>query len=124
MKLATLLRFSEDDYTGAPDWFRTFLGSLNQMVDSIGPLVQHNIDLDNNILGERQTLTVTNGVPITVRLRTLKTTPSFVRVGYAAGYVGVAAITKYNVDGTLQVTVNFTGTQPTSSVSITVYFEP
>lgn len=124
MKLQALKRYNKDDYPNAADWFLTFLDNLNSTIDILNPLLTHNIDLDNNILGERQTVTLTHATPISIKMRSLKQQPRFVRVGFASGYVGIGAISTYNTDGTLMVTVYFQGTLPTAPVSTVLYFEP
>src|SRR4051812_34029008 len=103
MKVRSFKRFSADDFRGSPNWFLDFIDSLNPMIDSLNPLLANNIDIDNNLLAERQSVTVSHGVPVTVTLRSLTAIPRLVRVGYAAGYVGSAAITSYNGDGSVQV---------------------
>jgi hypothetical protein len=124
VKVRPFRRFSDDDYPGAPTWFSDFLNTINPMVDGLNPLLANNIDIDNNLLAERQTVTLQHGVAIAIRLQRLKVIPRLVRVGYAAGYVGVGAITSYNTDGTFAVTVYFQGTAPTGPVQTTLVFEP
>ena len=40
------------------------------------------------------------------------------------GYIGTAAITNYNTDGSLQVTMYFVGTVPTSAQQVELIVEP
>jgi len=124
VKIRPLKRFLQDDYRSAPQWFFDFLGSLNQAVDTLNPALQNGLDLDNNMTAERQQVTVTHNVPITVRMRRIGTTPRLVRLGYAAGYVGTANVTAYKSDGGVTVTVFFLGTVPTTAVSVVLIFEP
>jgi hypothetical protein len=124
MKISALNRFNIDDYSNSPQWFQNFLNNLNTIVINLNNLIQNNVDLTYNILCERQTVSLKHGVPITITLRSLKTRPTLVRVGYASGYVGTGAITAYNTSGTLQVTVYFSGTAPTGAVSTVLVFEP
>lgn len=124
MKVRTFKRFSDDDYGQAPSWFLDFIDALNPMVDSLNPLLANNIDLDNNMLGERQTVLLSHGVPIIIKLQKLRQVPRFVRVGYAAGYVGLGGITTYLNDGTFYVTVWFLGIVPNVPVSTILFFEP
>jgi hypothetical protein len=100
------------------------LGNLNLIIDTLNPLVQNNIDIDNNLLAERQTVTLSHNTAIQIKMQKLAQQPRIVRVGYASGYIGVGAITGYNTDGTLEVTVYFVGTAPTSPVSTVLIFEP
>lgn len=124
MKLNTFKRYNKEDYSGATDWFLTFLDNINTTIDSLNPLITHNIDIDNNLLAERQIVTLSHGVPIRIKLRSLRIRPTLVRVGYAAGFVGVGAITAYNTDGTISVTVFFLGTPPSVPVLTTLVLEP
>lgn len=126
MKIQSFRRFTMQDYTGAPTWFQNFLNALDPMIDTLNFLLQNNIDLDNNILGERQTISLKHNVPITVKMKTLgQTRPNIVTVGYAQGFIGSAAITAYNADGTVDVTVFFQGAiLPTGSVSTMLFFQP
>jgi hypothetical protein len=124
MKIRPFTRFSQDDYRGSPVWFWNFLGNLNLMVDTLNAALQSNLDIDNNLLAERQTVSVSHNVPVTLRMKKLTSTPRLVRLGYANGYIGTAAISKYNTDGSLQVTVYFLGTVPTSAQSVVLIFEP
>lgn len=75
-------------------------------------------------MAERHTISVVHGVSINVRMISLKAAPKLVRVGYANGYVGVGAINQYNADGTVQVTVYFLGTPPTTAIPTVLVFEP
>ena len=124
MKISPFRRFNSDDYPSAASYFSDFLGSLNVIVDALNNLLQNNIDITYNMAAERQTQMMTHGVAQNIKLNTLKQTPSLVRVGYAGGYVATAAITNYNSDGTVQVTVYFQGTAPTTPVSTLLVFEP
>jgi hypothetical protein len=124
MKIRPLPRFLQDDYPTAGSWFYNFLGNLNLIIDTLNPLVQGNIDTFYNIQCERQTVTLSHATAIQIKLQTLTAIPRFVRVGYAAGYVGVAAITSYNTDGTFDITVYFQGTAPTAAVATMLIFEP
>jgi hypothetical protein len=124
MKVRPLPRFSRDDYRAADAWFYDFLDGLNVVVDALNPVFANGLDIDNNLISERRTLAITHGVPINVRLNVLKSRPTLVRVGYAAGYVGHGAITKYNSDGTIAVTVYFLGTPPAGAVNTTIVLEP
>jgi len=124
MKIRPLPRFLQDDYKSASSWFYTFLGNMNLIIDTLNPLIQNNVDIDNNLLAERQIVTLSHNTPITIKLQKLTAIPRLVRVGYAAGYVGVGAITGYNTDGTFQVTVYFVGTAPTAAVATTLVMEP
>lgn len=124
MKIQSLKRYNSDDYSDAPDWFSDFLSNINSTIDTLNPLLQNNVDIDNNLLAERQIVKLSHGVAVKVRLRTLKVRPSLVRVGYASGFVGVGAITAYNTDGTYSVTVFFLGTPPTAPVLAVLVLEP
>jgi hypothetical protein len=124
MKVRTFKRFADDDYPHAPQWFLDHLDALNPMIDALNPLLANNIDIDNNMLAERQTVTLSHNTPIQIKLQKLKTTPFIVLVGYAHGYIGHGAITSYNNDGMFYVTVFFLGTIPTSPVSTTLVFLP
>lgn len=101
-----------------------FLDNINTTIDMLNPLIQNGIDIDNNMTSERQVVTLSHGVAIKISLRKLSIRPALVRVGYAAGHVGVGAITTYNADGSLNVTVYFQGTAPTAAVATTLIFEP
>jgi hypothetical protein len=57
-------------------------------------------------------------------MKKLTSAPKLVRLGYAGGYIGTAAITGYNTDGSIVVTVFFVGTVPTSAQSCVLVFEP
>lgn len=124
MKVAQLRRLNSDDYHNAPEWFLTFVDNMNVMIDNLNPLLQNGIDIDNNITAERQTVTLSHATPIKIKLNRLTTTPKIVRVGYAAGLVGVAAITAFNADGTITITVYFQGTPPTTPILTTLVMEP
>ena len=124
MQIRPLPRFLQDDYPSAGAWFYNFLGNLNSIIDTINPLIQSGIDTFYNINCERQTVTLSHNTPIQITLKTLDAIPRFVRVGYAAGYIGVGAITSYNTNGTFMVTVYFVGTAPTAAVSTMLIFEP
>lgn len=124
MKVMTLRRFSDDDYPNAQPWFLDFLNNLNPVIDTINPLFANNITIDDNLAAERQTVTLSHGVPVLIKLQTLKLVPRLVRVGFANGYVGVAGITNYLNDGTFYVTVYFQGTPPVVPVLTTLVIEP
>lgn len=125
MKIRPFLRFNSDDYPQAPSWFLTYLNMINPMIDTLNVLLFNQIDTFYNIAAERQTVTLSHGVPIQIKLRSLNQIPYLVRVGYAAGYVGVGAITGYNTDGTIMVTVWFQdATPPTSPVATLLVLEP
>lgn len=124
MKIVPFQRFNVDDYRNSQPWFQLFLDNMNFMVLTLNALLQRNIDIDNNLLAERQIVKLSHNVPITIKLQSLKTQASLVRVGFAAGFIGIGAITTYNPDGTLQVTVYFQGTIPTVPVTTTLIFEP
>lgn len=124
MKFRPFLRFNSDDYPKAEPWFLTYLNMINPMIDTLNVMLANNIDTTWNIAAERQTVLLSHGVPIQIKLRSLNQIPFLVRVGYASGYVGVGAITTYNTDGTLMVTVWFQGTPPTSPVSTLLVLEP
>lgn len=124
MKIRQFRRFNRDDYRAAPDWFLNFLDNLNLMVDQLNVLLQNNIDIDNNLLAERRTLSVTHNTPINVTMQKLTQQPYLVRAGYASGHVVTGCnITGYNSDGSVAVTVTFADA-PTSPVSTTLIFEP
>lgn len=124
MRIRPFTRLSTDDFRGAEPWFITFLETMNPMIDTLNSLVQNNINIDDNLLAERQTVLLSHGVPVTIKLRKLRQQPYFVRVGYAAGHVGTGAVTGYNSDGSVQVTVYFSGTIPTTPVLTTIVLEP
>lgn len=124
MQIRPFQRFQNDDYKAAPSWFWDFLGNLNQMVDTLNAALQNNLDIDYNFRAERQTVKVSHNVPVTLNLRRLSGQPRMVRLGYASGYQGTATITGYNTDGSLQVTVFFLGTAPTTPQTVTLVFEP
>jgi hypothetical protein len=117
-------RFNKDDYRNAPQYFYTLLDNLQPIVDTCNFLFQSNIDIDNNMLAERQIVSCTHGVPFSTRMRTLAVTPKLVRYGYASGAQVLAAnITGYNADGTVEVTVLFNGA-PTTAQTLQLVFEP
>lgn len=124
MKLKPFIRFANEDYKTAPKWFWDFLGNLNQAIDTLNALLQNNVDIDNNLLAERQTVTVSHNTPITLTMKKLTSTPRLVRLGYANGYQGVASITGYTTSGGVTVTVYFLGTAPTAAQSVVLVFEP
>lgn len=124
MRITPLRRFSDDDYPDAEPWFLNFLDNLNPVIDTLNPLFVNNVDIDNNLLAERQTVTLSHGVPVIIKLQKLPLVPRLVRVGYAAGFVGVGAITGYLNNGTFLVTVYFMGTPPTVPVLTMLIFEP
>lgn len=124
MKIQPFKRLNRDDYRNAPDWFYDFLDAMNPLIDTLNILLLSNIDINNNLLAERQVVSLQHNVPITIKLLSLKQQPSLVRVGYANGFIGTGAITGYNVDGTYQVTVFFLGTPPTASTLTVLVFEP
>lgn len=124
MRIAAFARFNKDDFRNAPDWFLNFLDNINVTIDSLNPLIAHGIDIDNNMLAERQTIKVTHNVPLKITLRSLSRQPTLIRVGYAAGHlVSGASITGYNTDGSIMVTILFSDA-PTTPVLATVVFEP
>lgn len=124
MKIRPFIRFAQDDYKQAPQWFFTFLGVMNMFVDTLNAVLQNNVDIDNNQLAERQTLAVQHGVPISTKLNKLTGMPRMVRAGYASGQVVTGcSITGYNNDGSVQVTVLFNGA-PSGTISTVVVFEP
>lgn len=123
IKIRPFVRFNQDDYKGSSAWFWNFLGTLNLMVDTLNFLVQGNIDIDNNLYAERQTVSVSHNTPITLSMKKITSVPKMVRVGYASGYIATANITAYDTDGTLQVTVYFLGTVPTTAQTVILVFE-
>lgn len=123
MRLSPFRRFTSEDYPTAPSWFRTFFDNINPMVDQLNRLLASNIDIDSNLLAERQTVLVQHGVPITIKMNRLTQTPFLVRVGFANGHVGYAAVTNLNADGSVQVTVYFQDA-PVAPVSTVLVFEP
>lgn len=123
MQIQQFRRFSAEDYPHAPTWFRSLMDNINPMVDQLNQLLAGNIDIANNLLAERQTITVKHGVPFSIRMQRLTQTPFLVRVGYANGHVGYAAITNFNNDGTVQVTVYFQDA-PTAAIPTLLVFEP
>lgn len=124
MRFRPLVHFNTDDYRTAPQWFSNFLSVMNLMVDTLNSLLQNNVDIDNNLLAERQTVSVIHNVPTTVKMRKLAQTPFLVRAGYASGHVVTGcSITGYNNDGTVQITVQFSGA-PTTAIATTLIFEP
>jgi hypothetical protein len=123
-RVAGFKRFDKEDYRTSPDWFDDFLENLNPMIDALNPLLQNSIDIDNNLLAERQTVAVTHNVPITLTMKRLKQTPFLVRAGYAQGHIVTGCnITAYNSNGSIQVTVLFNDA-PTTAVSTVLIFEP
>lgn len=124
MRIASFIRFNRDDYREAEPWFSDFLDSLNIIIDTLNPLLASNIDINNNLLAERQIVTLSHNVPIKVRLQRLKQIPTLVRVGYANGFIGTGAITGYNPDGTVMVTVFFHGTPPANPTATVLVIEP
>lgn len=124
MKVSQFKRFLQDDYSGADQWFYDFLGNLNMMIDTLNPLLQGNVDIDNNQLAERVIISLSHNTPISIRLRKLTVQPNIVRLGYAGGNPGVAYISGYNKDGTVNAGVYFLGTPPTAAVSCILIFEP
>ena len=124
IKIQALKRYNKDDYSGATQWFLTFLDNINTTIDTLNPLLQGNVDIDNNLLAERQTVTLSHATAIKVKMRDLTIRPTLVRVGYAGGYVGSCAVQTYNVDGTITIICYFQGTPPTVPVATTLIFEP
>jgi hypothetical protein len=124
MKFRPFRRFVIDDYPTSQSWFRDFLDALNPLIDTLNPMLQNGLDTTYNLTGERQVISLQHGVPVTVKLNSLKSQPVFVRCGYASGYVASAAVTAYNGDGSVTILPYFAGTPPASSVSVTVFFEP
>lgn len=124
MKLAPFRRFNRDDYRAAESWFGDFLDAMNLIIDSLNPLVASGVDIDNNLLAERQIVTLSHNVPIQIRLQRLKQVPKLVRVGYANGFIGTGAITGYNGDGSIMITVFFQGTPPTVPTATVLVIEP
>jgi hypothetical protein len=122
MKIRPLQRHNVDDYRQAPQWFRDFLDVTNQGVDTLNTVLQGNIDINNNLAAESQTVTLSHNTPTKVRLLRLQSVPSFCIAGYAGGNVGVGRITNYQSDGSLMVTVYFLGTPPTGSVATKLWF--
>jgi hypothetical protein len=123
MKIRPFQRYANEDYKSAPKWFWDFLSNLNMMVDTLNSCLQNNLDIDNNLLAERQTVTVSHNTPATVSMKKIGT-PRLVRLGYANGYQGTASITGYGTDGSVIVTVFFVGTPPTTAQAVTLVFEP
>lgn len=125
MKVRSINRFNRSDYPNQSDEFYRLLDNLNLIPDTLNPLLQSNVDIDNNLLAERQTVTLSHGVPVTVRMRKLKQTPFLVRYGYAnKNAVRSATITQINADGTIAVTVFFESPAPTNPVPVVLVFEP
>lgn len=127
MKLLPFRRFLNEDFPKAPQYFYDFLADLNPFVDAINRLFQGNIDITNNLLAERQTVSVQHGVAVTIKLQKLDPNfqrPFLVRAGYANGQtVSSVAITGYNSDGTFTVVVSFVGA-PTATIPVLLVFEP
>jgi hypothetical protein len=123
MRFQALKRYNKDDYSGAAEWFLTFLDNINTAIDTLNPLLAHNVDIDNNLLAERRTVLVTQATPFKIKMQRLAVQPTLVRVGYAAGYVGIAGITSYNTDGSVSVTVYYTVIPP-GPILTTLVFEP
>lgn len=123
MQIQPFRRFTLEDYPNAPSWFQNFMTNINPMVDQLNQLLAGRIDIANNLLAERQTISVTHGVPFNIRMQRLTQSPFLVRVGYADGHTGYAAVTAFNVDGTVQVTVYFHDA-PATAVSTLLIFEP
>lgn len=125
MDFARFKRMSRDDFPKAPDWFLSFLDSINPIIDVLNLLLKGQIDTTFNLLCERQTISLQSGVSTTVKMQKLTATPPFfMRVGFANGFlVSSAGITAFNPDGTIQVTVNLIGTG-TASVPCLLIFEP
>jgi len=124
MKFRPLKKFLQDDFKDAPQYFFDFLANLNLIVDSLNPLLQNGIDIDNNQTAERQSVSLSHNTPVSVRMRRMTAQPNIVRLGYAGGNPGTAYIAGYNTDGTVRVGVFFHGTAPTAPVSCILIFEP
>lgn len=125
MKIGPFTRFNRNDYRNLPDAFYEVLDNLNPLVDTLNKLLQGNIDIDNNMLAERQLVSVEHAVPVTLRMRKLRTPPFLVRAGYSSGNrVAAANITQINSDGTVQVVVDFLSPAPTGPVEVVLVFEP
>lgn len=115
-----LQRLNSDDFRESSQWFRSFLESYNILTDSLNGLLEGNIDIPNNLRADQRQVTVTHNVPINIRTRI--SSPSFVMVGYAAGYIATAGITSYAADGSVNVVVFFVGTVPTAPVQVNLWF--
>lgn len=124
-----LARFTSDDFTNTPDWFKRAIALFNPVVDTLNQTLANGIDTTNNVLCERKQVNIAHDTPTSIlmtgALGQSSTQPKFVRAGFASGETVVGcSITGYDSTGLNPIVTVLFDSGTTEAVSVWLLFEP
>lgn len=121
MRLALVRKIMRESLTGdkLPSWIDALIGPVNQMFDQVFAAFNKNLTFEDNIMSTRKVVKLKHNTATKVSHDLAKCIG--VNVFYASGYVVTGLGWTPNNDGTVSVTIQFSGA-PSGFIECSIMF--